>query len=80
MGPNQLTPEAGLLWAVLPAPVRERAVNDAWCRACRDRVALAPGWHGRADGAKLVLEGACPRCGARITRKVDAASDEPPSN
>ena len=77
---ENLTSEAGLLWAVLPTEVRDRAVNHAWCRGCRDRVALAPGWSGRAEGGKLILEGACPRCSGRITRKVDAASAEPPLN
>lgn len=80
MDAKRITPEAGLLWAILPAEIRERAVNHAWCRDCRDRVALAPGWSGRAEARKLVIEGACPRCGARITRKVDAGSDEPPPN
>ncbi|MFM7749465.1 MAG: hypothetical protein ACKPB0_03490 [Opitutaceae bacterium] len=80
MDPDRFTPEAALLWAVLPAPVRERAVNHAWCRMCRDRVAMPPGWAGRVEAGKLVLDGSCPRCGAHITRVIDANTAEPPPN
>lgn len=80
MDPNRFTPEAALLWAVLPAAVRERAVNHAWCRMCRARVAMAPGWAGRAEAGKLVIDGSCPRCGAPITRLIDANTAEPPPN
>jgi hypothetical protein len=78
--PERLSREAALLWVTLPAAVRDRAVNHAWCRTCRDRVALAPGWAGRAEAGKLVLEGVCPRCGASVTRIIDATTAEPPSS
>ena len=80
MNQERFTREAMLLWAVLPAALRDRAVNHAWCRMCRDRVAMAPGWAGRVESGKLVLDGACPRCGAPITRVIDATTADPPTN
>jgi hypothetical protein len=78
--PERLSLEAALLWATLPGGVKQRAVNQAWCRNCRDRVALAPGWAGRVEAGKLLLEGSCPRCGSPITRIIDATTAEPPSS
>ena len=78
--PQRITSEAALLWAVLPAEVRDRAVNQAWCRDCRQRVALVPGWSGRAEAGKLILNGSCPRCAAPITRIIDAGTAAPPSS
>jgi hypothetical protein len=80
MNHDEFTSEAALLWAVLPAAVRDRAVRHAWCRTCRDRVAMAPGWSGRAEAGKLVLEGACPRCRAPLTRIIDATTAQPPTS
>jgi hypothetical protein len=77
---ERLSLEAALLWATLPAEVRDRAVNHAWCRDCRQRVALAPGWSGRVAAEKLFLEGSCPRCAAPITRIIDAGTAAPPSS
>ena len=80
MNQERFTREAMLLWAVLPAALRHRAVNHAWCRMCRDRVAMPPGWAGRVEAGKLVLDGSCPRCGAPITRVIDANTADPPAN
>lgn len=77
---ERLSLEAALLWAVLPAEVRDRAVNQAWCRDCRQRVTLVAGWSGRAEAGKLILDGSCPRCAAPITRIIDAGTAAPPSS
>jgi hypothetical protein len=80
MNQDRFTPEAALLWAVLPSAVRDRAVKVAWCRMCRDRVAMVPGWAGRVEEGRLVLDGSCARCGAPITRVINANTAEPPSS
>jgi len=68
------TPAAQLLWDTIPQHFREQVLHNVWCPHCSDMTTLAD-FTGEVHGRSLVLFGKCIRCGGKVARVLEGASE-----
>jgi hypothetical protein len=61
---------AELLWSGLAIRLRERILDNVWCRHCRDAVRIA-NYTVLSKPGGIILDGTCVACGNRVRRFVE---------
>jgi len=66
-----LTPKAKVLWQAIPPHQQKQLLSSVWCTRCAKATSMQD-FTGRVGKGDLVLSGCCARCGASVTRVIEA--------
>ena len=77
---GQFTPNAALLWAMVPKEAQIRILANVFCVKCRDAVQIV-NFTGDVDNrGDVILRGSCAKCGHEVVRVVETSESDHSKN
>lgn len=79
MTDERFTPEAEVLWAIVPKHIRNKILTNVFCSRCLNAVTIVD-FTGREKNGDVILEGKCEKCGQEVSRTVETSEHDASGN
>jgi len=79
MSNEKFTPQAAVLWKMIPLEARTRILANVFCVKCRGSVTIT-NFTGEERKGDVYLKGSCARCGHEVVRVVETSEQDRSGN